>query len=77
MLKIKIQCWNVEYSKIICSLEKNVFFENFSISTNNIIKVESTKVLWYSNQVGFCDDLKIVKPYSMCSKDFEGILYWY
>jgi hypothetical protein len=77
MLKIKIQCWNVEYSKRICSLGKKCFFENFNISTNNIISVESTKVLQYSNQVGWCDDLKIMKPCSMCSKDFEDILYWY
>jgi len=51
------------------------FSENFNISANNIISVESTKVLWYSNQVGCCDNLKIMKPYSMCSKDFEDILY--
>jgi hypothetical protein len=55
--------------------KKNVFFENFNISTSNIINVESTKVLWYSNQVGCCDNLKIMKPYSMCSKGFEDILY--
>jgi hypothetical protein len=27
------------------------FSENFNISSNNIISVESTKVLWYSNQI--------------------------
>ncbi len=26
---------------------KEVFFENFNISTNNVISVEAAKVLWY------------------------------
>jgi hypothetical protein len=38
--------------------KKNVFFENFNISINNVISVESTKALWYSNQVGCCDNLR-------------------
>jgi hypothetical protein len=56
---INSTCWEFEYSKIFSIFahiilffgKKNYIFEDFNISANNIISVETAKVTWYEYEI--------------------------
>ncbi len=46
---LETACPEMQYSKIFCTFLHNFLGENFNFSENNIISLESAKVLWMYN----------------------------